>query len=89
MLDDSTQCCECSLKAPDADLESTTLLSSLGWRVVRRITPAGAYVAEWRCGSCWKKYKAAAAPPPNSMARPTQVAPSPPAVAGRNTPRRF
>jgi hypothetical protein len=42
----------------DEDSESSTLLSMrFGWRVVRRPDGLGGVTAEWRCPSCWHKYK--------------------------------
>jgi hypothetical protein len=58
MVDDFIRCCECSAKAPDTEIESSPFLSALGWRVLRKDGPDGAYGVEWRCKSCWKKFKA-------------------------------
>jgi hypothetical protein len=61
MVEDFIRCCECSANAPDTEIESSPFLSSLGWRVIRKDTPDGVYAVEWRCKSCWKKFKAATA----------------------------
>ncbi len=77
MTEDFISCCECAVKAPDTELESCPFLSSLGWRVLRKDTPDGVYAVEWRCKSCWKKFKAAARThaPPNDNAA-AQTSPS-------------
>jgi hypothetical protein len=86
MVDDFIRCCECSAKAPDTEIESSPFLSSLGWRVIRKDSPEGAYVVEWRCRTCWKKYKAATA----SVAPPKESAliiGTRPPGKGSSTPR--
>jgi hypothetical protein len=38
-----------------------TLTTSFGWRVIRVIDDKSKGVVEWRCATCWQRYKAAQA----------------------------
>jgi hypothetical protein len=54
-------CIDCGAQAPAlAEDESTTIFTkATGWRLVLRKAAEGAHVPEWRCASCWQKYRAA------------------------------
>ena len=51
-------CSGCGKVAPTTNGEHT-LTSSYGWRVRRVEAPDGNTALEWRCPSCWAKFKAA------------------------------
>jgi hypothetical protein len=51
----STECVDCKAIAPNEDTRYTLIGS--GWRVSKRETPEG-IVVEWRCGNCWREFKA-------------------------------
>jgi len=51
-------CCDgCGASAPETNTDYTLISRSFGWRLTRRKLPSGALTMEWRCASCWKKYK--------------------------------
>jgi hypothetical protein len=51
-------CCDgCGASAPETNTDYTLISRSFGWRLTRRTLPNGALAMEWRCASCWKKYK--------------------------------
>jgi hypothetical protein len=49
-------CVDCDSAAPPAHSE-TTLTFFLKWRLSTRVAPDGRHLAEWRCPSCWARYK--------------------------------
>jgi DNA-directed RNA polymerase subunit RPC12/RpoP len=57
---DQVVCVDCSAKSPETKTDQT-LVSMLGWRIHRQKTASGAYVVEWRCPACWKRFKEAQA----------------------------
>jgi hypothetical protein len=62
-------CCDgCGASAPDTNTDYTLISKSFGWRLTRRKLPDGALTMEWRCASCWKKYKGERAVPPSVVA---------------------
>ena len=52
------RCEDCGQASPRTQTSYTLIGSGHGWRLVRRVDQAGDIVLEWRCPSCWKKYKA-------------------------------
>jgi hypothetical protein len=54
-------CCGCGATPPPSedDSDASSLLSlRFGWRVVRQVDANGSVSAQWRCPSCWDRYKA-------------------------------
>jgi hypothetical protein len=58
-------CIVCGQKAPEPSKEKT-LISGYGWRV--RLTPKGTH--EWRCPTCWKRYRSERTATPTEAIRP-------------------
>jgi hypothetical protein len=54
--DSKTTCVECDTAAPPTHGD-LTLLSKLGWRLVRKHDLSGNVLSEWRCPDCAEKYK--------------------------------
>jgi hypothetical protein len=50
-------CVDCKTTPPETNTQ-TTLVSKLGWRVIRAKQADGSTVVEWRCATCWLKRKA-------------------------------
>jgi hypothetical protein len=46
---------DCRQRAPA--LEASSLLSTLGWRLTRRIDARGEVLNDWRCPTCADRYK--------------------------------
>ncbi|MGH7437330.1 MAG: hypothetical protein ACRENE_16760 [Polyangiaceae bacterium] len=55
-MEATPRCFTCSGEAPKTHTDYT--LIGCGWRLVRRPTPDGSFSFEWRCPTCWAKYKA-------------------------------
>lgn len=68
MDDKRIHCLGCGARSPDVETEYTLISSRFGWRLSRRMARDGSAILEWRCPSCWAKYKAerAALPPDSS-----------------------
>jgi hypothetical protein len=49
-------CIDCGTTPPETNTQ-TTLVSKLGWRVIRAKQSDGSVAVEWRCSSCWRKRK--------------------------------
>jgi DNA-directed RNA polymerase subunit RPC12/RpoP len=54
----SYECVDCRAKSPAVETEYTLISSRFGWRLNRRVGRDGALVLEWRCPTCWTKFKA-------------------------------
>jgi hypothetical protein len=55
-MDTTLRCFDCRVDAPETTSEYT-LISGEGWRLSRLAQPDGSFALEWRCPTCWKKYK--------------------------------
>lgn len=51
------QCIGCSARSPDVETEYTLISSRFGWRLTRSKNPDGSYALEWRCPTCWARFK--------------------------------
>jgi hypothetical protein len=51
------KCIDCELEAPETSTDYTLISTQFGWRLQRRVLPAGTVVLEWRCPECWKRFK--------------------------------
>jgi DNA-directed RNA polymerase subunit RPC12/RpoP len=71
------QCIGCRARSPDVATEYTLISSRFGWRLTRKKNADGSYALEWRCPTCWARFKdergekmspfgMATAPPPSS-----------------------
>jgi hypothetical protein len=49
-------CVDCGARSPETTTDHT-LVSSMGWRLMRGQTADGSWHAEWRCGRCWTAHK--------------------------------
>jgi hypothetical protein len=58
-------CIACGRLSPETNGD-TTLTTSYGWRIRKGVGADGGAAVEWRCPTCWQKFKAAqsSAPPP-------------------------
>jgi len=50
-------CMGCGAKSPEVETEYTLISSRFGWRLARRTARDGSAILEWRCPTCWAKYK--------------------------------
>lgn len=57
------QCVMCLVRSPSTNT-NYTLISTNGWRLTLTNTQSGQRKGEWRCPSCWKKYKRGSSAPP-------------------------
>ena len=53
----SYQCIDCRTRSPAVETEYTLISSRFGWRLNRRATRDGSLVLEWRCPTCWVRFK--------------------------------
>lgn len=59
-------CVDCQKTAPEDAGDYTLISARFGWRLYRRKLDESNFKFEWRCPSCWAKFKAvqdAEAPP--------------------------
>jgi hypothetical protein len=77
-------CVDCRASAPRTETNYTLISSKHGWRLAKRIDAVTGLVFEWRCPSCWERYKAtrgapASTPrPDDGPASARRAAPPPP-----------
>jgi len=74
-------CIGCASVSPEANSDNT-LTTSFGWRLIRVVDAKGVGVIEWRCATCWAKYKAmqaARSEPPSA-----RISSNPPRAPHRN-----
>ena len=57
------QCVTCLVRSPSTNT-NYTLISTNGWRLTLTQTSDGQRKGEWRCPSCWKKFKRGSMLPP-------------------------
>jgi hypothetical protein len=50
-------CTDCGASVPAQDDDSTLVSIKYGWRLVRHADDSGTMVSEWRCPTCWKRYR--------------------------------
>jgi hypothetical protein len=50
-------CFDCGKLSPPTNTDNT-LTTSFGWRMVRRPSEQGELRNEWRCPTCWARFKA-------------------------------
>jgi hypothetical protein len=50
-------CVDCGARSPETTTDHT-LVSSMGWRLMRGQHADGSWHADWRCGKCWAAHKA-------------------------------
>ena len=53
----SHQCVDCDVSSPETDTNYTLISARFGWRLTRRFDATGQLVLEWRCPTCWARYK--------------------------------
>lgn len=53
----SYQCIDCRAKSPVVETEYTLISSRFGWRLSRRVGRDGVLNLEWRCPTCWARFK--------------------------------
>lgn len=51
-------CVGCGKESPETETNYTLISAQFGWRLARRPGPDGTLMAEWRCPSCWREFKA-------------------------------
>lgn len=52
------QCVDCGTSAPRTETNYTLISSRYGWRLTRTADANGRRVMEWRCPSCYTRYRA-------------------------------
>jgi hypothetical protein len=50
-------CVGCRARSPEVETEYTLISSRFGWRLTRRFDKDGRFAMEWRCPTCWQRYK--------------------------------
>jgi hypothetical protein len=50
-------CTDCGIVAPNVDATDTRAGAEYGWRLSRRRTEDGRFVAEFRCPACWAAFR--------------------------------
>jgi hypothetical protein len=58
VADERPRCVECGATAPRTGTNYTLISASFGWRLSRR-TVANRVVMEWRCSTCFDRFKQA------------------------------
>jgi hypothetical protein len=79
-MSDRQTCVDCQKPSPETDTNYTLISAQYGWRLHRATRPDGTHVMEWRCPSCWVKFKEASGAPPSSrrpVPRPNEAAAAP------------
>jgi hypothetical protein len=54
---DRQTCIDCGKLSPETETNYTLISAQFGWRLARRRTETGEFVAEWRCAECWREHK--------------------------------
>jgi hypothetical protein len=54
-------CIDCRSLAPETNTYYTLIGPTHGWRMTRTTQSDGTLLVDWRCATCWRKYKATAA----------------------------
>jgi hypothetical protein len=52
------QCVDCRRNSPPTETGYTLISKEFGWRLTRTKAADGSFALEWRCPTCWQKYKA-------------------------------
>jgi hypothetical protein len=52
-------CIDCKKTSPPSRTEQTLLSAAHGWRLQRTQNPDGTFALQWRCATCWSRYKLA------------------------------
>jgi|HubBroStandDraft_1064217.scaffolds.fasta_scaffold366102_1 hypothetical protein len=55
------ECVDCRTLAPQTNTYYTLIGPIHSWRMSRASQPDGEVLIEWRCPTCWRRFKAAAA----------------------------
>jgi hypothetical protein len=50
-------CVDCGATAPVTNTAHTLISREHGWRLLRKQAPDGRWVLQWRCASCWQRFK--------------------------------
>ena len=50
-------CVDCRASSPLTETNYTLISSRHGWRLNRKRVSEGKFVMEWRCPSCWSRFK--------------------------------
>jgi hypothetical protein len=50
-------CVDCRTTAPATRTAHTLISRAYGWRLLRNQAPGGKWVLQWRCATCWAKFK--------------------------------
>lgn len=54
------ECVDCKTRSPETQTNYTLISSRHGWRLTRNFDREGNKVMEWRCPTCWTRYKSRA-----------------------------
>jgi hypothetical protein len=69
MSDQGHKCVECGAISPPTETNYTLISPRHGWRLTRAVDANGNKTMEWRCPSCWAKYRDRSKPPTKSQTR--------------------
>jgi hypothetical protein len=86
---DRETCVDCKKPSPETDTNYTLISAEHGWRLHRTRAVDGTFLMEWRCPTCWQRFKEANGAPPSSRARPKTAADEHPAAPFRRAARRL
>jgi hypothetical protein len=57
-MNERQTCVDCGARSPPTETNYTLISARFGWRLARSIRADGTLLIEWRCPTCWDKYKA-------------------------------
>ncbi|HVY45026.1 MAG TPA: hypothetical protein VHB21_04065 [Minicystis sp.] len=52
-------CIDCGKVSPETNSDHTLISAQYGWRVVKTDGEGGRWVMQWRCPTCWLRFKKA------------------------------
>jgi DNA-directed RNA polymerase subunit RPC12/RpoP len=55
-------CSDCGAESPEVETNYTLISARHGWRLTRAFLPDGKIRMEWRCPTCWVRFKSTKTP---------------------------
>ncbi|HLV19659.1 MAG TPA: hypothetical protein VKZ49_02215 [Polyangiaceae bacterium] len=53
------RCVDCKMASPETQTNYTLISSRHGWRLSQSVAEDGRRIIEWRCPTCWQRFRAA------------------------------